>query len=148
MTSDGIAGADWDRVHALAVDIVNCSTADDETGRARAQTALVALLNELDEKYGRKPSLLATRADYVESPEDRGRLLLAAYEEARRIGDGTNQELTAHSLAHFFIVEIRSFDQGAKWLAAWKDALGSEPDPYELGELARLEAILLRRGAG
>jgi hypothetical protein len=147
MTSDGIADDDWDRVHQLAVDIVNCSTAEDEAGEALAHASLVALLDQLDEKYGPKPSLLATRADYVESHDDRERLLLAAYEEARRMGDDKSQELTADSLAHFFIEEAPNLDQGARWLAVWRDALGNEPGPHELGELARLESIVLRGGA-
>jgi hypothetical protein len=50
MTSDGIAYADWDHVHELAVEIVNCSAADNEAAEARARASLMALLNQLDEK--------------------------------------------------------------------------------------------------
>jgi hypothetical protein len=56
-------------------------------------------LDRLDRKYGVKPSLLATRADYVESSEDRERLLLAAFTEAERTADERNQELVAVLLA-------------------------------------------------
>lgn len=147
MTSDGIAGADWDRVHDLAVDIVNRSAADDQAGEARARDSLVALLNQLDEKYGPKPSLLATRADYVESADERERLLLTAHSEAERIADDKNRALTAHSLAEFYVEEVRNLDEGAKWLGIWRNELGTEPVQRDLRELARLEAILLGGGA-
>jgi hypothetical protein len=143
MTSDGIARADWDEIHELALDIVNCSASEDQAGEARARASLIALLDRLDNKYGSKPSLLATRADYVESPEDRERLLLAAYSEAERIADDTNRELTAHSLAQLYIEEVRSFDDGANWLGIWRDELGSKPAQHDLSELARLQTILL-----
>ena len=94
MTPDGIDAANWDRVHELAVDIANCSIAEDGAWETGALIPLIGLLDELDDKYGPKPSLLATRADYVQLPEDRARLLLAAYSEAERITDATNRQLT------------------------------------------------------
>ena len=147
MTPDGIDAADWDRVHELAVDIANCSMAEDGAGETRARTSLIALLDELDDKYGPKPSLLATRADYVQLPEDRARLLLAAYSEAERIADATNRQLIAHSLAELYLGEILNLDEGARWLRIWRNALGTEPGAYDVRELARLETILLSGGA-
>lgn len=147
MTPDGIAGADWDDVHELAVEIVNCSAAEDHAGEVRARASLIALLDRLDKEYGPKPSLLATRADYVESSEGRARLLLAAYSEAERIADDTNRKLVAHSLARLYIEEVCNLDEGAKWLGAWRNELGTEPIQHDLTELARLEAILLDSGA-
>jgi hypothetical protein len=142
-TPDGIAASDWDRVHQLAVDIVNCSTLDDGDGEARARAALMELLDELERKYGSKPSLLATRADYVDSSEDRERLLLAAFTEAKRTSDEKNQALTADSLAHFYIEEVQDLDQGARWFGLWRETIGAEPDPHDQRELARLESIVL-----
>jgi len=63
MTSDGIADADWDRVHELVVDVVNASVSEDKAAEVRARASLFMLLDQLDDKYGPKPSLLATRAD-------------------------------------------------------------------------------------
>lgn len=146
-TPDGIAAPDWDRVHQLAVDIVNCSAVEDADGEARARAALMDTLDELEQKYGSEPSLLATRADYVESSEDRERLLLAALTEAKRTSDEKNQALTADSLAHFYIEEIQDFDQGAKWLGRWRETLGTEAGSHDQRELARLESILLSSGA-
>jgi hypothetical protein len=147
MTPDGIATSDWDRVHELAVELASYTAADDARGEACARISLMRVLDDLEKKYGTKPSLLATRADYVESLEEREWLLLAAFTEAERTGDHRNRELTADSLAHFYIEEVSDFDQGATWLAVWRDTLGAEPDSDGRGELARLESILLAGGA-
>jgi len=88
--------------------------------------------------------LLATRADYVDSPVERERLLRAAYSEAERTGDQKNRELTAHSLAELHIEELRDLEEGARRLAIWRNELGIEPVDYDLAELARLETLLLK----
>lgn len=146
MTSDGVTDADWERVHELALKVVNSSLADDLSTAARAQESLIVLLNELDEKYGPKPSLLATRADYVESASEKKRLLHIAYSEADRIRDHRNREMTAHSLAQFYIDEVGDLDSGAKWLGIWRIELGVEPGEFDRTELTRLEGLLLGTG--
>jgi hypothetical protein len=70
-TPDGITTEDWDRVHDLALEVVNLSAEGDEAGSDAAKIQLRELLDDLQEKYGPLPSLLATRADYVERVEDR-----------------------------------------------------------------------------
>lgn len=105
------------------------------------------MLDQLDDKYGPKPSLLATRADYVESPEQRELLLRAAYTEAACRDDSTNQLLVAHSLTEFFIEEVGNLEEGAMWLGTWREHLGLSPVKTDAAELARLEALLLRGGA-
>ena len=87
VTPDGISTADWDRVNELALEVVNTSTAEDHEGNERAKRRLKSLLDDLQEKYGPLPSLLATRADYVDRPEDQEYWLLAAYDEAVRRDD-------------------------------------------------------------
>ena len=87
------------RVHEPAVAIVNASAREDEEAGARARATLFTVLDQLDDKYGPKPSLLATRADYVESPEHREWILRAAYTQAASRDDYKNQLLVAHSLA-------------------------------------------------
>ena len=72
MTSDGISDADWDVVHALAVEIVNASESE---AAVRTTAALLCHLDTLEQKYGALPSILATRADYVEDAGERLRLL-------------------------------------------------------------------------
>jgi hypothetical protein len=81
-TPDGITTEDWDRVHELALDVVNLSAEGDEAASDAAKLQLRELVDDLQEKYGPLPSLLATRADYVERVEDREYWLTAAYEQA------------------------------------------------------------------
>ena len=142
MTSDGIDDADWSQVHELALDVANSSTAVEDANAVRARESLFALLDQLDRKYGPKPSLLATRADYVDSLESRDDLLHIAYGEAERTGDGTNLILVAHSLAEFYIEEVPNLEQGAAWLRAWRDQLGVASSEEDRAELARLECIV------
>jgi hypothetical protein len=147
MTPDGIEDADWDRIHALAVDIVSHSAREEEAEEARARALLLALLDDLDRKYGPRPSLLATRADYVESSEHRERLLRIAYAEAERLADDSNRQLIAHSLTEFYIEEVHNFDEGATWLGTWRDQLGIAPNRHDRAEVSRLERLLLKGGA-
>lgn len=145
MTPDGIEDVDWDRVHELAVQIVNHLAKEEEAAEARARASLLALLDLLDQKYGPRPSLLATRADYVESSE-RERLLRIAYTEAERIGDDRNRQLITHSLAEFYIDDVHNFDEGATWLGTWRDHLGVAPRQKDRAEVARFEGLLLKGG--
>ena len=76
VTSDGISDKDWDRVHELVVEIVNAGEGEE----GDQQTAeLLGYLDRLEEKYGVLPSILATRADYVEDPLDSLAVLKRAY---------------------------------------------------------------------
>ena len=82
----------------------------------------------------------------MESPEERERLLLMAFLEAERIKDGENRMLVAHSLASLYLEELRSLDEGAKWLGVWRHELGDDPARRDRDEVARFERILLGRG--
>ena len=101
-TSDGIAASDWDRVHDLALLIVNADDPAEETSHRRA---LLNYLDELTNKYGELPSLLATRADYIDDPAATERLLLRACELATRIGDTRNVCEISLSLADLYVTE-------------------------------------------
>ena len=146
MTSDGISDEDWNDVHELAVEIVNHSAVDDHAAEGRARALLVELLDRLDQKYGKRPSLLATRADYVESPNERERLLLSAFSEAERIKDSGNRMLVAESLASLYLEELHNLDQGARWLGVWRHELGDDPERRDRDEVPRFERILLGGG--
>lgn len=90
VTSDGISTEDWGLVHELAVEVVNRSAAGDASGSKAKVAELLGLLDTLEERYGCLPSLLATRADYVDGPEEREYYLLQAYSEARALDDAIN----------------------------------------------------------
>ena len=143
MTPDGIETTDWDQVHELALEVVNTSAEGDDTASTDASNRLRALLDQLQEKYGPLPSLLATRADYVDRPEDREYWLLAAYAQAVERGDSKNMALIADSLATFYIEEHPDRGQGARWLDTLAEHLRASGEPGE--EVARLRAILDER---
>jgi len=145
MTPDGICDEDWDRVHELAVEIVNAGqTEEGDEYRAR----LFEYLHRLEKKYGPLPSLLATRADYVKDARESQELLERAYHPAVQQGDHLNALYAASSLARLHIERLHDVAAGTKWLAALKEALrcaGDESDIEEYEELAK--ALEELRGA-
>jgi hypothetical protein len=54
--------------------------------------------------------------------------------------------LVAHSLASLYLEELRHLDEGAKWLAVWRQELGDDPARFDREEIARFETILLGGG--
>jgi hypothetical protein len=145
VTPDGIETGDWDEVRELAVTIVNLSGAGDDVAGEQARVYLLALLDRLDAKYGPKPSLLATRADYVDSSVARGDCLQRAYAAAKQLSDAKNMVWVASSLASFYIEEINDVRKGAAWLFTLRELLVATPDASEQAEVNRLELLLLKK---
>ena len=141
-TPDGIARVDWDRVHQLAVDIVNASSADDVNTVAQATRQLHAVLDELEARYGRLPSILATRADYLDDPGQQERALLEAYRQAEARHDDRNLMWVASSLAALYVEGKRDYVQGQHWLDALARHLRVVPDDWESKEHERLRALV------
>src|SRR6266516_3862086 len=137
MTPDGIRDEDWDRVHELAVEIVNAG----ESEEGDEHTAeLLAYLDRLEEKYGLLPSIVATRADYVAEPRESLALLERAYELARERQDHKNMVYAASSLTSLQIEHFRNVEEAQKWLDAFEEALkyaGDESDIREHEELTK-----------
>ncbi len=142
MTPDGISTEDWDRVHALAVEVVNASSAGNMPAGAAAQQALLAWLDELLRRYGPLPSILATRADYVDGVAERERLLLAAYEEAERRADARNLAWVSSSLAGLYVEDQHNHAEGERWLERLRQHAAAVPDTSETDEYNRLRSIL------
>jgi hypothetical protein len=142
VTSDGISTDDWRLVHELALEVVNLSAAGDVASRDAAAIRLLSLLDTLQEKYGPLPSLLATRADYVDSPDEREYLLLKAYDEARILEDLKNLLEISESLASFYIEERSDYRHGEHWLRKLEDHLQSFHDPLLAEEAVRMREIL------
>lgn len=144
MTPDGIATADWDRVHQLALDIVNASAEEDLATSESATARLRELLDELQERYGPLPSLLATRADYVDGHEEQEYWLMAAYDQALKLGDPKNLVWVASSLAGFHLEESPDPIKGGEWLNLLEEHLHTAPDASEAEEAVRLRGVLER----
>jgi hypothetical protein len=111
-TPDGIETQDWDVVHTLAVEIVNAR----EPQRGEYKEQLLIFLRELEKKYGSLPSILATRADYLDSGDPaREELLLRAHVTAAGAGDVANMVYSAQSLVELFL-EWRRLPEADRWL--------------------------------
>src|SRR5439155_27076385 len=102
MTPDGISTTDWERVKELACKIANASGANDEGLSSEYTTQLLLLLDELQEKYGNLPSILATKADYIANLSESLALLKQASQIGNKQGDKANLTLTASSMARVY----------------------------------------------
>jgi hypothetical protein len=118
-TSDGISTSDWDLVHQLSVDLVNAEEGEDEE---HCRQKLFEYLDELEDKYGSRPSILATRADFIADDVPRRLDLFSqAYALAAEAGDTHNQLHVASSLAELCIDELHDIEAATMWLGRAKD---------------------------
>lgn len=145
MTPDGISTDDWDRVQELAVGVVNLSGQEQYEASDEAARELLEVLDELQERYGPLPSVLATRADYVTSSADREYWLLAAYREAENRKDRRNQTWISHSLAVHYVEGAEDEAEGLRWLTILESALQEFRDEEAEEDLARLRSLLSKR---
>lgn len=143
MTPDGISTEDWDKVTELAANIANAACADDQILFSKHVEELLSYLETLQVKYGDLPSILATRADYVEDISERLALLQRAYTIAQQHGDNINLTSIASSLTQLYIDELRDSVNGAHWLSVLKACLTKYPNEGEMAELNRLTQHLL-----
>jgi hypothetical protein len=142
MTPDGISAEDWDRVHELALEVVNRSGEGEEAASESASLRLREVLDELQQRYGPLLSLLATRADYMERVEEQEYWLLAAYDQAVKLSDARNLVFIASSLATFHLETVPDPSKGAEWLSRLNQHLAVSPNAAEANEALRLQGIL------
>lgn len=145
MTSDGIGDDDWERIRALAVDVVNASATGDDSAE---RTLLFEELDRLEQAYGRRPSIVATRGDFTEAPAERVDLLREAFALATERDDVANELHVADSLARLYIEELADRDNGRQCLDILASCLrraGGEADITDYEELEALWARLPRR---
>ena len=141
-TSDGIRKRDWDQVHSAACRIANVPEGD-RAGSRQARERMFATLDALEQRYGAKPSILATRADYTGARSARLRLFLRAYKAANEINDAKNLVLIARSLVELFIDDCEDYKSAAAWLERLSENLQRWSDAGERRE-ARLLAKRLQ----
>lgn len=138
-TSDGISGEDWDVVHDLSLKIVNAEAESEENIYT---DQLLHYLDELEEKYGALPSILATRADYASDTKEQSALLRQAYALAEASRDTANLKQIAHSLAELYIEDVKDASEGQIWIERLRDHLISSPDKDLHDEVKRLQKSL------
>ena len=146
MTSDGIETKEWEVVQDYAAKIANAVCADEDHSAEEQTQALLTYLDCLETKYGKLPSILATRADYVIEAEKRVLLLDEAYSIAKLRTDTANMRLIAASLAQHFIEEAGDARQGQLWLACFADAIGNKWDDVEYADFRALSQRLEQLG--
>jgi hypothetical protein len=142
MTSDGISTEDWEVVKDFAAKIATAACADDNAKSQRLTEDLLRYLERLETKYGKRPSIIATKADYTTDLNQRVQLLKQAYALAKQSDDKVNMTLTASSLAQLFVEEALDVPSAESWLALLSDALGDSWDDLEHQELLRLQREL------
>ena len=122
-TPDGISNEDWDDIHECAAEIVNASIRREEW-----RHRLLDRLDDLQEKYGELPSILATRADYIEDVDEKVTLFRRAYALATERGDSFNQLEIADSLATLYIVNLKDAAKGWHWLERMRRHMDERSD--------------------
>jgi hypothetical protein len=134
-TTDGISTRDWDVVHDLTLNIVNATTIE---GRATSRSRLFVFLDELESKYGTLPSILATRADFIDDSAAKVQLLQDAYSIAEIRADKANLLYVSHSLAEFYVEESPDQIRAQEWLGKLKKHLLEKDDSDIALDYARL----------
>ena len=145
MTSDGISTEDWNRVVELSGEMVD--SWDDEALSDASRRRLLACLDDLEAKYGELPSILFSRAEYVEDDVFAEALTARAYDLALRREDHRGALDVCTSLAGLYAGLARAGSAGSdplpvKELALeWLDRaethlhVGNEHDVAEVAEL-------------
>src|SRR6266853_5733168 len=139
MTTDGISTEDWEVVKDFAAKIATAACADDNANSQRLTEELSRYLERLETKYGKLPSIIATKADYTADLNQRVELLKQAYALAKQSDDKVNMTLTASSLAQLFVEEALDIPSAESWLALLSDALGDTWDDLEHQEFLKLQ---------
>jgi hypothetical protein len=127
-TSDGVTDADWDVIMTLAENVVHQTGLDLDPSLAKKRISLA--LNKLENKYGRLPSILSTKADYVDDFGERLSLLKEGYVTADEILDIKNKVFISSSIAELYI-EVKNKQLAKYWIAKMKaDLEGFPGDEY------------------
>jgi len=87
-----IEKADWDRVHEMACGIVNATSIGDGILSESKHESLFSVLDELEAKYGKHPSIIATRGDFTDDRNEALSLFQQALVLARFYEDKEEEE--------------------------------------------------------
>jgi hypothetical protein len=143
VTPDGISDADWDRVKALAVAILEATHDEDESGESETR-ALMNFLDDLESRCGTLPSILATRADFLDDPAQAVAMLERAYGLAVERDSARDRLYIADTLAGTYIRELEDADAGEAWLGRLADELKTSGDESDITSYEELRVDLQR----
>lgn len=125
-TSDGIKDIDWEVVIELASAVVNASA--DGADPAYLKRKLLKELEKLERKYGRLPSILSTKADYVVKIDERLSLLREAYSAASENLDFKNKVYISATIAELYVEEFNDAVHARYWVDVLERDLADYPD--------------------
>ncbi len=128
MTSDGIKKSDWDTVKTYVAEI--CSLSAVGSSDVFARQKLINFLEKLEHKYGRLPSIISTKADYVEDVYQSLALNKEAYMTACEINDKKNMSLISASITETYLDELNDTLKGEFWLNIFENCLSLYTDEY------------------
>jgi hypothetical protein len=132
----------WRKLTQAAEEYCAAVESENLQGAERERKQILRLLNAVERTFGRVPSVLATRADYVRPTSLKERLLLEAFAEAKRLKDAKNVTLISASLAQLYLEEVGDMVLGRKWVDALGKALVDYPDSTESATYLELKAEL------
>lgn len=147
-TSDGISKIEWNKIEYLASKIVADAFSDDDILYKKHTEEILYELDILQNKYGELPSILATKADYVDDCKQELILLKKAYEIARSIMDTKNLTYISSSLAQRYVEKFEDKDNGKFWLNEFKKSLIGYFDQCESEEYTRLVKLYNEKETG
>ena len=149
-TKDGISDADWKCVTDRALDLLEHLDGPEEGAYRRR---LLDYLSQLEERYGRLPSILAARADLGGDTHahDRESLLVESFALYETTSDHQGMLYTAHSLAEFYVDDLWHREKAAFWIGRLENLLINSDESWLREEPLRLRnelhsARVRRRG--
>ena len=134
---------DLDNLRNMIIDIANIAI-ENPNDYELHRTSLLYHLSKLRLRYGEQPILLSTKADFIESEEERILLYKRAVELSLDILDIPCLTQSAESLAEIYIEDRLDATHGLLWLNKLKLYINEYGDDYILNNPSDLEAKLNR----
>lgn len=132
-TSDEIQHSDWEEVMSLAAAVANQTGMNIDASLERKR--LLRYLDKLEQKYGRLPSILSTRADYIDDTNISLSLLKEAYVSADEISDLKNKVIISSSIAEIYLDFFNNKSRAAFWVKTLKQNLEKYPNDEYFNEV-------------
>ncbi|MBX3669934.1 MAG: hypothetical protein KF778_16150 [Rhodocyclaceae bacterium] len=138
-TPDGILLSDWESVKELAAEYANAIVlSPNDKSATKLRKRMLRLLNRMSSKYGDRPSILATKADYLSSDRRRAGVLEKAFAMAKQMHDHRNMTWISSSLAELYAEDIPDPSKEMLWIDRLGKALVNCPDETEQAVYERL----------
>ncbi|MBU6953839.1 hypothetical protein [Hahella sp. HN01] len=132
-TSDGIDIYEWETIVELASEIANMTAIDVDA--SLIERKLLLELDKLEEKYGPLPSILSTKAEYIDEFRLKLTLLKEAYINSCEISDLNNRAFISSTIAELYIDNCNDIVRSKYWLEKFRKDLERYPEDEYLNGL-------------